>query len=94
MQKLLKICDLCNRKVEKLTRHHLIPKQRGGKNKGVVMFCLACKDQVHRLFTNKELDREYNTLEKLLETRRIRTYIKWVRKQKTEYITTKLKKRK
>ncbi len=87
-------CELCSREVERLTRHHLIPKQRGGRNKETVMFCVACKDQVHRLFTNKELDREYNTLEKLLENERVQTYIKWVRKQKNERITTKLKKRK
>ena len=89
-----KLCELCDREVEKLTRHHLIPKQRGGKKKGVVMFCLACKDQVHRLFTNKELSREYNTLEKLRANPKVQNYIKWVRKQKTDYITMKLKKRK
>ena len=60
-------CELCNRGVAQLTRHHLIPKQRGGKHSKVVLFCMACKDQIHLLFTNKELAKEYNTLEKILE---------------------------
>ena len=86
-------CELCSRNVEVLTRHHLTPKQRGGKNKGVAFFCLACKDMVHRLFTNKELERKYNTVEKLKATKRVQKYIKWVQKQKSDNINMKLKKR-
>lgn len=87
-------CELCSREVEQLTRHHLKPKSRGGAKGEAAMFCLACKDQVHRLFTNKELEREYNSIEKLLADKRVQKYIKWVRKQKSERITMKLKKRK
>ena len=88
------ICQLCKRDVQVITKHHLIPKQRGGKKSGFIEVCLSCKDMVHRLFTNKELEREYNTLEKLLSSEKVQRYIKWVRKQKKERVPMKLKKRK
>ena len=87
-------CELCKREVEFLSRHHLIPKSRGGKGGETIKLCLSCKDQIHRLFTNKELDKEYNTIEKLLATEKVRKYIGWIRKQKKERVTMKLKKRK
>lgn len=87
-------CRLCKREVEQLTKHHLTPQSRGGKNGKTTMFCLACKDMVHVLFTNKELEREYDSVEKLLATDRIKKYVKWVRKQKGESVTIAKKKRK
>jgi hypothetical protein len=87
-------CELCKREVGILTRHHLVPKSRGGRGGNVIMLCVSCKDQIHRLFTNKELERVYNTLEKILGDERVKNYIRWIRKQKKERVTMKLKKRK
>lgn len=56
---------------ENLTRHHLITKAyRFGKKYGVVYLCEDCHKRVHRLKTNTELSKYYNTkgsLIKLLE---------------------------
>ena len=86
-------CELCDREVTKLYRHHLIPKQRGGKKGPVSMLCWSCKDMVHILFTNKELEREYNTIELLKSIDKIQKYIKWIKKQKNERVTMSSKKK-
>lgn len=87
-------CQLCNRDFEKLTRHHLVPKVRGGSKGDVIMVCLSCKDMIHRLIPNKELERKYNTLGALKNHPKIRKYVKWISKQKKERVTIATKKRK
>ena len=90
------ICDLCKREVEVqlLTRHHLIPKSRGGSKGDFIMVCSACKDMIHQLIPNKELERKYNTLESLKNHPKVIKYIKCFRKQKNDSITIATKKRK
>lgn len=87
-------CDLCKREVEKLTRHHLIPKSRGGSKGDVIKVCISCKDMIHNLIPNKLLDRKYNTLEKIKSHPKVRKYVKWIYKQKKERVTIATKKRK
>ncbi len=87
-------CDLCTREVNTLTKHHLKPKSRGGTKGDTIMVCLSCKDMIHRLIPNKELDKKYNTLEMLLSHSKIQKYINWVVNQKKERITIATKKKK
>ncbi len=77
------ICELCKRGDVILNRHHLVPKQKKGKNKldNFIDTCIPCSKQIHALFTNKELKREYNSLETLKSSKKIRKWIKWVRKK-------------
>jgi len=88
----LKICELCKREVEILTRHHLIPKSKGGKNFGTISVCLMCKDQIH-IIPNKDLTIHYNTLENLKKAPELKTYLKWIKKQKKERVTIRTKKK-
>jgi len=90
----LSICDLCEREVETLTKHHLKPKARGGSKGDTIDVCLSCKDMIHQLISNKELDRKYDTLEKLLANEKIQKYIKWISNKKKERVTIAAKKRK
>jgi DNA-binding sugar fermentation-stimulating protein len=90
----MNVCELCKREVEVLTRHHLKPKARGGAKGMHVMVCLSCKDMIHRLIPNKELDREYDTLEKLLANKKVQKYVKWISNKKKERITIATKKKK
>ncbi len=74
----------------RLTRHHLTPLTRHS-NKRVkrdtstaersttVPLCRPCHNQIHALFTEKELEREFNTLEKLREHPEVKKWIAWVR---------------
>lgn len=70
-------CILCKREVEKLTKHHLVPKQKRGRE--TILVCIPCSKQIHALFSNKELKQKYNTLNKLNSSGKIKKWIKWVR---------------
>ncbi|WP_339512821.1 hypothetical protein [Pseudomonas sp. RL_15y_Pfl2_60] len=82
-------CELCARNAP-LTRHHLIPKslhnkayvqKRYAKSERItatLWLCRACHNQVHRLFTEKELALTYNNKERLLSDERLSTFVAWL----------------
>jgi hypothetical protein len=85
-----KQCELCGRKVAKLTRHHLIPRTRH-KNKRnkrefdredvrhrILMVCTPCQKQIHAFFSEKELERTYNTREALLAHPDLTRFVAWL----------------
>lgn len=85
-------CELCERTTVPLTKHHLIPKARhnkrvrrdhGADRNRVAMMCRPCQDQIHSLFTEKELEREYHTVDLLKKSEKVRDWIEWVRKRPT-----------
>lgn len=57
-------CPICQRPNFHPSDHHLIPKSRKGKVTETI--CRDCHRAIHATFTNKELEREYNTVETLL----------------------------
>lgn len=74
-------CELCEREVERLTVHHLIPKERDGRHGPRAALCAACYRQIHVLFDNARLERELNCVERLRDTPEMRRFLTWVRKQ-------------
>ncbi len=77
-------CELCEREMEELTVHHLIPKQKNGRYGPTIDICSACHRQIHTLYDNKRLARELNTLEKLKAEPQMEKFISWVKKQKSD----------
>ena len=76
------ICELCRREgVPKVTEHHLIPREEGGKDGEVTWLCESCHKQIHALYTNKELAIRLNTLDSLESDDKISKYLKYIRKQ-------------
>jgi hypothetical protein len=85
-------CGLCGRAVQRLTRHHLIPKTRH-KNKRnkktfdrqvihhTVGLCAPCHRHIHTVLDNKELEREYNSLEALKAHPGVSKFVDWVSKK-------------
>ena len=85
-------CVLCHRAGGHLTRHHLIPRTRH-RNKRTrrkstreerektVLFCSACHKQVHALLSEKELERDYDTVEKIATHPDIARFVEWVQRQ-------------
>ena len=83
-------CELCARTTQPPTEHHLIPRARHNKkvkrdlgkdrNK-VAMICRPCHSQLHKLFTEKELEREYYTIELLKAHPDVQAWIEWVSKR-------------
>lgn len=75
------VCELCEREVERLTVHHLIPRERDGRHEPKAELCPACHRQIHALFDNARLERELNCLERLRDAPEMRRFLAWVRKQ-------------
>ena len=87
----LKRCAICERE-ETLTRHHLIPRTRHHNKrnkrdfdratvKAVVGMCRPCHSQIHRLLSEKQLERDFNVLEKLRSHPEILKFAEWIRKR-------------
>jgi len=83
-------CELCERSVEILTRHHLIPRTRHKNKRNKKLFgrddvktrilwiCRACHDNVHAVVSEKELERDYNTFEKLAAHPDVQKFSDWI----------------
>lgn len=83
-------CELCGRHVDRLTRHHLVPRTRHSNRRNkrdfdrtdvthrIAWLCRPCHDHVHAVFTEKTLEREYNTLESLREDPAINRFVRWI----------------
>lgn len=85
-------CPICNRDLE-LTFHHFYPKclhKKLRKNKkhrilkleDGVLICNACHKHIHKMFSNKELCYELNTLKSIKETDIMRKWIPFISKTK------------
>lgn len=84
-------CPLCERDVEYsyTSKHHIIPKSQKGKE--TVRICRDCHRQIHAVFTNKQLKRDYCTIEALRESEQMGKYINWISKRKVgSKVTTKM----
>jgi len=86
---------ICGREGEDkyFEKHHLEPAQKR-KDSDTIDVCHQCGDQLHLLFDNNQLKKDFNTLDSILGNERVEKYVKWVRKQPlTKHISTKRKKR-
>lgn len=78
------VCPLCGRELgSQIDNHHLRPKTFGGKE--TVLIHKICHNKIHSVFTERELDKYYHTVERLLENEHIQKFVKWVRKRDPEY---------
>ena len=83
-------CELCGRRMEGLTRHHLIPRTRHHNRRTkreferqemlsrILWLCRPCHTQVHALFSEKQLASEYNTREALLADMELQRFLDWI----------------
>ena len=77
-------CGLCGRGFpgkDWLTRHHCLPKSRGGTSDDVSLLCSQCHGMVHATYTNGTLAAAYATVEELRAAPELAGFIRWVRKQ-------------
>src|SRR5262245_19334608 len=76
-------CSLCGRPFDpkQLTRHHCLPREKGGTQENVEMLCPQCHGMVHATYTNGTLAVLYPTIEQLRRAPELAPYLKWVRKQ-------------
>lgn len=86
----LQTCVLCGREVSQLTIHHLIPRTRhkNRKNKRtfsrkevrgrLILVCAPCHKNIHAVLSNKELERDYNTIDALRCHPKIKNFTQWI----------------
>ena len=73
------VCPLCERVIPVSQRdaHHLIPKSKGGRQTEYLH--RICHRQIHALFTETELARQYNHVEALLAHPEMARFVAWVK---------------
>lgn len=84
-------CSICLRD-KSLTKHHLIPKSRHKNKKTLkrhdredshktIDICRECHNQLHACLSEKEMDEDYFTFDKVLQHTEIAKFTEWVRKR-------------
>lgn len=81
----LAVCALCDRPIPPALRdaHHLIPKSRGGVM--TVYLHRACHKQIHALFTETQLAKNYASAQALKEHPEMARFINWVKDKPSEF---------
>lgn len=64
LQEIIDPCPLCERPNLRASDHHLVPKSRGGRV--TMAICNDCHKAIHAIFTNKELETTFHTVDALL----------------------------
>jgi hypothetical protein len=86
-------CELCERSVRHVSRHHVVPREEGGRYGPTVNLCQPCHSTVHLLLTNRELARKYPSVEALRGAEELQKYLHWVRRSRVEHISNRRRKR-
>lgn len=86
-------CGLCEREVQHTSRHHLVPREEGGRYGPTIDLCQPCHSSVHLLLSNRQLARHYHTVEALRGAEELQKYLHWVRRTRVERITNRRRKR-
>ena len=79
-------CGLCERPVQHTSRHHLVPREEGGRYGETVDLCQPCHSSVHRFLTNRALAQRYYTVAALRAAEELQGYLGWIRKSRVEKI--------
>jgi hypothetical protein len=76
-------CALCGRPFPRrqLTKHHCLPREKGGDVEHVELICAQCHGMVHATYTNETLAKVYPTIEQLRAAPELGPFLSWVRKQ-------------
>ncbi|MCO4777819.1 MULTISPECIES: HNH endonuclease [Lentibacter] len=88
MDDIAPICPLCLRPIPAgvpQSRHHLIPRLRGGKGGETVLLHQICHNEIHVSLSETELARSYNTPEALRAHPRLEKFIRWVAKRPPDF---------
>lgn len=82
------VCPLCGRPIPPgvpQSRHHLIPKLRGGKGGETVLLHQVCHSTIHRTLSETELARHYASVEALRAHPELARFFAWVAKRPPEW---------
>lgn len=78
-------CELCERAVERLTVHHLVPRstvrRRDRSTLPTAKLCGACHRQLHVLFSNRDLKAQYSGIDELRSAPEMQKFLRWIIRQ-------------
>jgi hypothetical protein len=85
-------CELCGREEVVLTFHHLIPRTLHSNKKFKKLYtreelcrgieiCTDCHRNIHNFITEKDMGRQYNTIEALMEHEKVKKFVNWIAKR-------------
>ena len=79
------VCPLCDRPIPPSQRdaHHLVPKSRGGVQ--TAWLHRICHRQIHALFSETELARDYHRVDALREHPEMARFLDWVRRKPDDF---------
>ena len=79
------ICPLCDRTIPASQRdaHHWVPKSRGGVQ--TAWLHRICHRQLHALFSENELAREYHDVSALRQHPEMARFLDWVRRKPDDF---------
>jgi hypothetical protein len=72
-------CPICERPNYHPSDHHMVPRSRGGKTTETI--CQDCHKAIHAVFTNKELESTYHTVDALMGNEEFAKMAKFISKQ-------------
>lgn len=80
------LCPLCDRKIPPGQRdaHHLVPKSKGRRDTEYQH--RICHRQIHALFTETELARQFNSVDALLTHLDMAHFVAWVKTKPDDFI--------
>ena len=82
------ICPLCLRSIPAnvaQSKHHLIPKLKGGKTGETVLLHHICHKEIHASLTEAELARDYHSIDAVRQHPRIAKFINWIKKTASRF---------
>ncbi len=78
------VCPLCDRPIPpdvRSSRHHLVPKLKGGKGGPVVLLHDICHRRIHATLSEADLARSFHSVDALRAHPEIARFIAWVRRR-------------
>ena len=82
------VCALCDRPIPpgaRSSRHHLTPKLKGGAKLGTVLLHQICHSAIHARFSEAELARTLNDVERLKHAPGLADFLAWVRTKPDDF---------
>lgn len=66
-----------------MDRHHFVPKCKGGRL--AELLHKVCHRKIHSIWTEKELEREFNDADKIKSHPEMQKFIEWVSKKSPDF---------